>query len=708
MIIIKIASVDKSNIIEFGSVKKKDIINQLTDTLEFNIIYHSGQTFRPSVNSEVEMYSCDNNDISLKFPSNENLIGYWKLDEREGSVALDSSGNNDGVITGATFVDGKFGKALNFANLTVDRVEISNLLSLFAQLGTYSISCWVYLNATGTNRNIWHFNGGVSNRHSLQITGSTIGFQRYNGSSYSGKKGTYPGISGWHHIVCVNNAGTMLLYVNGVELTTSGNNYAVGPSGNVLTIGYPNSTTNGSGSIDGKVDEFRIYDIALIEDEAKTLYEATKIFSGKIHKVSKKVVSNSKVKYNVRCKDYSYDLNRELVIEGYDDKTVNYIIDNILTNFASGFTDTNVNCDLTITKVTFDRITVSDAIQKLADLTGYSWYIDYDKDIHFFEKNTEVAPYNISDGDGNHITDSMQISDDFSQIKNRVFIKGGEIEGSSRAETFDGDGVKKLFRLANKFDSTPTVEVGGTPKTVGIDFLSNEADFDCFWDYNQKYIRFKTAPAVGADNVEVSGTPLYNLVVQVEDDASILQNGVFEFAKTDKTLKSRDEAVSYAKAEMNAYKNGVIEGSFETYESGLRSGQVITITSTILNVSEDFLIQSVGFVMITTGRFIYKVKLATLRTIGIADFLIGLLKAGDRLIEDKGDVVLEKTVFPLEDAKISDSIDIDTDDYPQTESPEIEEALTVQAIDYDVIFVVGPTIPVGTKRIFIIDGSRIG
>ena len=444
--------------------------------------------------------------------------------------------------------------------------------------------------------------------------------------------------------------------------------------------------------------------------EVEMLDGVTKIFAGVIHSVQKKIESDNRVRYKVKAKDYSYDLDRQLVIEGYDDKTVNYIIDDILTNFTDGsFTDTNVDCALTITKVTFDRITVTAAIQKLADLTGYSWYVDYDKDIHFFERNKNPAAFNIADGDGNHIPETLNVTNDLSQIRNRVFIKGGEIEGTSRSEPFDGDGVKLLFRTANKFSSKPVVEVDSVAQIVGIDFLDNEDDFDCFWDYNQKYIRFKvdTVPGAGADNVEVVGVPLYNLVVQVEEPNSIARYGVFEFAKIDKTIKSREEAVSYAKTEIEAYQNGIIEGGFDTYESGLRSGMIINVNSTLLNVNEDFLIQSVAFQMITRETFIYKVKLATLRTVGIIDFLIGLLKAGDRLIEEKGDVVLEKTVFPIEDVEIDEDVEINTDDYPQIEEAEIGDVVTVQALDYAVEFVLGPQLPVGTKRVFIISGSPL-
>jgi len=47
--------------------------------------------------------------------SQKGLVGYWRFDEGIGSTAKDSSPyGNDGTIYGATWVDGKFGKALYF------------------------------------------------------------------------------------------------------------------------------------------------------------------------------------------------------------------------------------------------------------------------------------------------------------------------------------------------------------------------------------------------------------------------------------------------------------------------------------------------------------------------------------------------------------------------------------------------------------------
>ena len=58
------------------------------------------------------------------------LVGAWKFDEGSGNIAYDSSGNNNhGTIYGATWVDGKFGKALQFDGID-DYVNISASSSL--------------------------------------------------------------------------------------------------------------------------------------------------------------------------------------------------------------------------------------------------------------------------------------------------------------------------------------------------------------------------------------------------------------------------------------------------------------------------------------------------------------------------------------------------------------------------------------------------
>ena len=433
--------------------------------------------------------------------------------------------------------------------------------------------------------------------------------------------------------------------------------------------------------------------------EANSMVEmldgTTRTFYGRITSIDKSVEGDAVAKYDIRCNDIGRDLAKYLANETYEAMTVAEIITALLTDFSDGtFTTTNVSCDIEITKITYDRINVWDAINKLADLTNYSWYVDYEKDIHFFQKNSEPAPISIGDTSDNFVFDSLKISVDLTQIRNRVFIKGGEVEGDSRTEYFDGNGTRNAFSLSNKFSKKPTVSIGGVAKTVGIDYIDNEDDFDCFWDFNQKYIRFKTAPASGTNNVAITGIPLYNVIIQLEEPSSVKTYGVIEFYKNVPDIKSRDDALRYAKSQVEAYRSGLDEGSFKTYEPGLRSGQIISVSSTLLDVNEAFVIQSVDFNMITQETFSYSVKLASIRSVGIVDFLIDLLKKTNAAIESGGDSVIEKTTYPIESMGINDSVGINTDDYPQHETAEMEEAMAVLP-DQCHDFVLGDYQPIG-------------
>ena len=76
------------------------------------------------------------------------LVGYWKLDEGSGVMALDSSGNgNDGEIHEASWVEGKYGKALLFDGFN-SFLEIPHSESLNIQVGI-TISFWITLCSSG-------------------------------------------------------------------------------------------------------------------------------------------------------------------------------------------------------------------------------------------------------------------------------------------------------------------------------------------------------------------------------------------------------------------------------------------------------------------------------------------------------------------------------------------------------------------------------
>lgn len=387
---------------------------------------------------------------------------------------------------------------------------------------------------------------------------------------------------------------------------------------------------------------------------------STTIFGGVIVRITENVEAGKILSYTIDCNDYSQYLKRKLVTERYTSQTVAFIISDIITTYTTGFTTTNVATGPTIASMSFNRLTVAECLQKIADAVSYVWYVDYSKDIHFFPKNAEVAPYNITDTSSNYVFNSLEIVEDLTQVRNSVLVQGGEATSTgTRTEYQSGDGTRTQFPLTNKFSSTPVVNVGGVAKTVGTEFLDSDASFQCMWNFNEKYIRFTAGntPASATNNIDITGYYLFPIVVRVPAPSSISLYGVYEFSITDKSIVSQDEAIDRALAELTSYQNGLYEGSFETYTDGLRSGQVITITSTQRGKAISVLIQSVTATMrdpVGTS-FLYKVSFATMKSVGIIEYLQRQLRNRE-IVEDDQETLLNYIPFDGEAIAMSDAL----------------------------------------------------
>lgn len=442
-----------------------------------------------------------------------------------------------------------------------------------------------------------------------------------------------------------------------------------------------------------------------VNDEVEVFDDLTKIFGGRILSIYNSI-NGDVSEFSVTCKDYTSELDRILVTDSFSSITVGEIIEYICDHYLTGVTYENVACSVQVSKIVFNKMSVSKCISELAKLVNYNWYIDYNKDIHFFVKNTEVAPFAIGDDSTDIIADSLSLENDLSQLRNVVIIRGGEkIATNLRSKNHTGDGVQKTFNTDYKFANKPIVTVGGVSKTVGTENLDTTG-FDCYWDYNQKYVRFDVSPA-DSSAIILSGYPLIPIIAQVEDLASISKYGRFEFAKTDKTIKSSDEAKLYGEAQLNAYGNSIREGSFRTYTSGAKSGQAISINISSLGVAEIFVIQRVTLVMISRTKGEWSVELATLKTIGIIQFLQNQLLNDNKKVDYNEDDVLEKYYMDNSVVNVSEEVgplEAIAQDYVTINAD--EDILVLDSVE----FVLCPYTPTGNddiKREFVLDRSTL-
>ena len=112
--------------------------------------------------------------------------------------------------------------------------------------------------------------------------------------------------------------------------------------------------------------------------------------------------------------------------------------------------------------------------------------------------------------------------------------------------------------------------------------------------------------------------------------------------------------------------------------------------------------------MWTDKKLVYDVSLVTTKTMGVIEFLQGLLLKQTTQIVINKDEVVDLVYAKNEDITLVESIVISSVSNPVSESSTLVETVTEQPLDYAVSFVAGPlNTPTGTERVFILNGSPL-
>jgi hypothetical protein len=158
------------------------------------------------------------------------------------------------------------GSSLNFPGTSGNHIfggQITNAPITFGT-GNFTVEFWIYPTATSsvvgiiTKRN---FNGTANGTWGIRYNGSnqTITWENIFPSvtSHSTSSSAFT-MNTWSHWAFVRNAGTLKIYVNGVEKATASNSLNFDFTSQPIRIGYWAST----GEFNGYLDEMRISDTA--------------------------------------------------------------------------------------------------------------------------------------------------------------------------------------------------------------------------------------------------------------------------------------------------------------------------------------------------------------------------------------------------------------------------------------------------------------
>jgi hypothetical protein len=196
------------------------------------------------------------------------LVGYWRLDEGGGTLAMDSSPSAapGALAGGALFISGGFGKA-RFANpgaLALDGVDGKVTLDprrLPPPQAPKTISLWMsYIAYPPGTRDLVSLGGADG-------CGLTLGLRNNRLAVWSAGGAELVSVlaprTGWHQVSYTFDGQSHVLVLDGVVSLPTG----AAPQSCALTTAVAGNNAAGNEGFEGRLDDLRIYDRALSDGE---------------------------------------------------------------------------------------------------------------------------------------------------------------------------------------------------------------------------------------------------------------------------------------------------------------------------------------------------------------------------------------------------------------------------------------------------------
>jgi len=344
------------------------------------------------------------------------------------------------------------------------------------------------------------------------------------------------------------------------------------------SIGEFNATSNFTAEFSNFTgiykDTFSLNDEVNIYADLNTNPATTKIFTGIIESINPSGDAGDEI-IKISGRDFGAVLQdmtvQPIVFKNQDAGGIAKAI--VESNALGVLTSNNIDTSTgtIIEKMAFNHNNIFDALQQLADLSGFFFYVDTDKDVHFEELESTSS--------GETFNNTNVISADFEtndgEIFNKVWVYGDRIL-TGMSDTFGTLGAAdtgSVFRLTDKPHNTRVSVLGVLQEKGGIaqmDDPSTDADLKWLLDFNEKKIVFVSG-TLGGDNVPVSGT----VPIQVDyersspilkfrqDPISIAAYGPKTKIISDKEIKDYAQADEKATSFLAEHKDPKIMGNLE-------------------------------------------------------------------------------------------------------------------------------------------------
>lgn len=261
----------------------------------------------------------------------------------------------------------------------------------------------------------------------------------------------------------------------------------------------------------------------------------------------------------------------------------------------------------------FNRQTIRQAYDELAQLTGYWWNIDYKKILHFVDRTAFRAPLALDPNSWQGYTD-LEVSRERGDYRNIQFLGAGKdvTTPESQVDRFKGNGENQSFSLRLEVSvplvanvaKPPKVEVdtgsGFVEKTVGV--RQKDKNKDWYYAVGDKEITQDSAgTALGATHIlRVTYTGAFPIVVKARNDAEIAARRVIEQGsgatvdvESDEKLNDAELAEEKVASLLRRYGRIPNTVRYSCFTPGFQAGQLLSVNLPDHGIAGDYLIDQV-------------------------------------------------------------------------------------------------------------------
>jgi hypothetical protein len=434
------------------------------------------------------------------------------------------------------------------------------------------------------------------------------------------------------------------------------------------------------------------------------LYDSTGIIWGGTCTEVEPIISGLMITWQVTCTDWGFLLDGTLVKKNYAGMDPADIVLDIINTFCAG---KGFNLDgvqrgnFLVETIKFNYQQPSKALQSLAKLIGWDWFIGPDKTVYFFLGDVDdgdgggavgdggVAPITVDATSGEVEWNSLDIDLQITNMQNSVYVIGGTLPvmftASNTNDVYPTNGTANTFPVAYAYSSdTIVVLLNGVPQSVGVlNQVTDPSTVDVLYSDSGRFIQFTAGAPSSGQVVKIFGTAQVPIVAHAQNSESIALYGERQGVVTDSTITSVPEAQLRAQAQILQFGHPVYDVKFNTLIPGCEIGQTIKVNVPAMGITNYNLvikrIEAVGYApgddaLNIDGMLEYQIECIGSDTVTFTDLMTTILQQEQTQTDVSDDTITENLEEADESLDLTDTVTVTAGSRPYEYGPTSPQA----------------------------------